>query len=389
MNKSKEKGLLDDLAKSRKSISYIEPDINQHCTEKKSKKPVFKNNEDASKYGYKISEKHTYKPLGVSEQLRIAKGSKQAVIKITKYGKGIDGILAHMKYISRNYDLELEDQNGDKLSKPEELNELVDTWQDIYFDNRKNTRDTMHVVFSVPPDSNRDDFNTLMREFLSEEYEGKNDYLFVQHNDTDHPHVHAVIVLRTIDGKKLNPRKEYLHYLRKDFAKKCREYGIDVDASRRFERGLNGPSRRSEMVQMHKHRGIISESDMKLLDAVKSKGEEVQSIIDASSENPRNKSIRSHYYNTAKSLYETAKSASNNEEKKRNAQASKILYEYSQSMPHEPTLPELLKLKVDSKKTLPKADYELDVGSIEQDIKNIQASTPLKRDVDIDIDIDD
>ena len=343
-------GLLDDAWSSRR---FIHQDKSE---DKKSK--LVKNNAreknteghkkriDASiKYGKKEGEPGGYKPLSVSEQIRIAAGFKQAVVKITSYGKGRDHIMNHLSYISRNFDIPLEDNTGSLLNTKGDSKSLLESWEAIYFDTRKNARDTLNLVFSSPPGTNRKTFHTLTREFLNEEFEGQHDYLFAQHDDTDHPHIHSVIVLRSIEGKKLDPRKQYINQLRKRYAEKCREHGVMVEASRRFERGIAGKSTRFEMVQMRSKKQVTPKADEKLLDVVKTEMQSGQGSANTGQtiRSARNKQVRALFYNTAKSLHDGYMSAPDDMKKDKDLKAAQLLFDYAKGMPNEMTRADYLK----------------------------------------------
>lgn len=378
---SKDKGILDDLAYRRGRL--YRPESSDDNAKKSNASKSSKEGFNRLAYGYRKHHKYQYKPLEISEQIRIAQELPQAVIKVTKYGKGASKINAHIKYISRKYTLELEDQDGIKYSTQESLENIVETWSEIYFDfkddstQKRTPRDTVHMVFSVPPCSDRKAFRDATSELLKDEFEGRNDYLFVEHADTEHPHIHAVIVLRTIQGKKLNPRKEYLHYLRKKYAEFCREKGIEVEASRRFERGLSGSSLNSKMTQMRKSRGIIPEADGRLVNAVKTDYSNIKSAR-SKKRSARNRSMRSHFLNTAKNLYEKAKQAVGQDEVQRLASTSKLLHDFAQQMPSEPTLPELLLEKVSQKQELNPVNA--------REILSQKQSSRHKDDKDLDVD---
>ena len=101
--------------------------------------------------------------------------------------------------------------------------------------------------------------------------------------------------MRSIKGKKLDPRKKYLNHLRNFFAEKCRDNGIMVEASKRCERGLGGTSRKSAMVQMYNQRGAIPKSDFKLRDRLENEG-----LTTIEAQKKRNENIRENYFTTAK-----------------------------------------------------------------------------------------
>jgi len=169
-----------------------------------------------------------------------AKKLPQAVTKITSFGKGYAQVLNHLSYISRNGELSLEDQDGQILNGGiAEQAELLDTWASDFGD-RVNSRDSVHLMLSAPEGSASESLKIAARTFLQKEFGNKHPYVFAIHTDTQKPHAHVCIKLMGEEGKKLNPRKDTLDGWREKFAKECREQGILVEASRRFERGLSG-----------------------------------------------------------------------------------------------------------------------------------------------------
>lgn len=176
------------------------------------------------------------KYLTRSEMLRTAARYPQAVLRITSFGKKIARIKAHLSYISRHGELSLEDQDGNSITTLEEQKELLASWEPN-FDTHKNSRHTMHFIVSVPRRNDRVLARNAASQFLKQEF-SNHDYVFVAHADTRNPHVHVVLNLKNERGKKLDPRKAYLHRLRQSFAAVCREQGIQVTASPRKARGL-------------------------------------------------------------------------------------------------------------------------------------------------------
>ena len=347
-------GLLDDAWSSRRFVNSNKIDdsktdkINknaQNSSGEKNKKRI----SSSVKYGKKKGESCEYKPLSVAEQIRIAAGLKQAIVKVTSYGKGCTHIMNHLAYISRNFDIPLEGNNDSLLKTKPDASALLDSWDSIYFDTRKNARDTVNLVFSTPPGTNRDTVNTLTREFLKEEFEDEHDYLFAQHNDTDHPHVHAVIVLRSTEGKKLDPRKQYINQLKKRYAEKCREHGVMLEASRRFERGITGKATNFSMVQMRMKKQVTPAADEKLMNIVKTEMQSDQGRADTGQaiRQARNTQVRATFYNTAKSLYDGYVQAPDGMKKDKDLQAAQLLFDYAKGMPNEVTRAEYLKQLID------------------------------------------
>ncbi|CAM4381192.1 MAG: hypothetical protein LEGION0398_MBIBDBAK_01085 [Legionellaceae bacterium] len=218
-----------------------------------------------------------YSP-SVSDMYLTSKGYTQAILKISSYGKGSHKVSKHLGYISRNGKLELEDQDGNLISGLEEQESLINEWMVDFSDDAKG-RDTLHMILSTPPGSSSENALNAAREFLTNEFSHNNEYIFVMHTDTDHPHIHCVIKLRGLDGLKLNPRKADLARYRKSFAKSCRQRGIKVEASRRFERGLPGKAKKTSFYRMNQ-RGKKPLSDLKLEQKIK---------VEIKQENPKAK----------------------------------------------------------------------------------------------------
>lgn len=347
-----EEGLLDGAGRSRRFVNSDETSANFPSA--KHKKTPFLNDKKSKRQlptDYSTREGTIRDELTVAEQLRIAAGFQQAIVKVTSYGKGAKSIFKHLAYISRAFGLPLEDANQSRIQSREEAWDLLDSWRAMYFDGRKNARDSVHLVFSAPPATCRATFKQVTREFLNEEYGEEHDYLFVQHDDTAHPHLHAVICLRAMSGEKLDPRKQYLHALRKRFAGKCREHGILLDASRRFERAIAGKSAKPQLVQMRYKRQVIPQVDKQLLARVNQEVTSVVPPVDTGEgvRAARNQRIRKQFYTTAKALFEKYQSAPHDVRAEKDIQAAKLLLDYSQSMPKERTRADVLKERLKEK----------------------------------------
>src|SRR5258708_7550896 len=90
--------------------------------------------------------------LPVAERVREARGFRQAIVKVTGFGRGARGVGKAMDYISREGELPLEKDSGELIRGREEQKELVKEWS-MDFDGFKNSRDTAQIVFSMPPGS--------------------------------------------------------------------------------------------------------------------------------------------------------------------------------------------------------------------------------------------
>jgi hypothetical protein len=270
--------------------------------------------------------------------LQTASRKTQAVFKISSYGKGQHKIAVHLSYISRRGKLELEDQDGNKLLSLQEQKQILKSWSPDFGDNPR-SRDTMHLVLSMPPGSDREKTLDAARKFLKKEYkDSSHEYMFVAHNDTDHPHVHVVIKMVSRYGNKLNPRKAYLHQVRKEYASICRSHGIDVEASSRVERGLAGQSQRSEFAQMKKCKRT-PQANINLVEKVKAE-QQLRNILDHPSQEKMIKSnqiIRKRYSDKAMELAHMSHKAKDMTEQRKYYRASRLFNKYAQSFPMETT----------------------------------------------------
>lgn len=174
---------------------------------------------------------------------RTVKRTPEVMVKITNRAGsrgGMSGIRAHLEYISRNGEVELEDHNGESLSGRDEVQDLAQAWR---FGGRgipeeSERRESFHVMLSMPPGTDRAAVRSAARAFAREEFGERNDYVFAAHNDEAHPHVHLVVLTRGCDGRRLNPRKADLQRWRERFAHELRERGVEANATPRRTRGV-------------------------------------------------------------------------------------------------------------------------------------------------------
>lgn len=177
------------------------------------------------------------KPMSRKQMLRVADRLPQAMVKVTSYASGMTRAMAAVSCINRDGELPMETGDGYVLTSMDEVKENMVEWGHD-FGERKNSRDTMHMVLSTPKDSDRIATHRAIRACAGEMFANNHSYMFAIHNDTEHPHGHLIVKMRGHDGRKLDPRKQDLNRWREVFAEKCQEQGIAVDASPRLARGV-------------------------------------------------------------------------------------------------------------------------------------------------------
>jgi len=174
----------------------------------------------------------------VSSSMRAATGSPEAVVKLASWGSGAASARDQLDYISREGELELEMSDGTTIESREEIRDLVDEWSDRFSHRRDGkARNTVHFVLSTPPETDRAATLKAARDWAQETFGEKHEYALVAHNDTDHPHVHIVAEVKGRDRSRFTVGPSDFHDMRERFAEKCRDRGIEMNATRRDVRG--------------------------------------------------------------------------------------------------------------------------------------------------------
>jgi len=193
----------------------------------------------------------------LARSLRIAQRRPQAVLKITRYGHGGAKILVRLQYVQRHGKLALEDENGEQIEDPRELRRRVKLWTEQAGatmaepgpEAARKRRVTAHFVLDAGRDTDREALRKSVREFLAERF-GKegHEYLFARHDDTKQPHVHVVLNMMDGQGRRLHTSVAEVQRWREQLAETARANGIEVDASRAWERG-KAPTRSRGLVK--------------------------------------------------------------------------------------------------------------------------------------------
>lgn len=167
----------------------------------------------------------------------------EVMVKITNRRGGQNGmgaIRAHLDYISRNGEVDLEDQDGNLISGRPEVRDLAQMWRVAGrgITETSTRREAFNVMLSMPPGTDRAAVKDAARAFAREELGEQRDYVFAAHDDEAHPHVHIVVLVRGRGGRRLNPRKADLQRWRERFAQELRDRGVEANATPRRTRGI-------------------------------------------------------------------------------------------------------------------------------------------------------
>jgi hypothetical protein len=162
----------------------------------------------------------------------------QVMVKVTGGGRGMAAIAAHLRYISKNGRLPIEDDRGVTERGKEALQAIERQWRvgGSMIENHSPRREAFNIMLSMPRGTDLLAVQQAAREFARIEL-ADHRYVMVLHDHQAHPHVHISVRAESKHGKRLNPRKADLQRWRETFAERLRGQGIEAEASRQAVRG--------------------------------------------------------------------------------------------------------------------------------------------------------
>ena len=182
----------------------------------------------------------------VRQKLReIVRRAPQVMVKLARAPKGMCGISNNFSYISRDGQLDLEDQDGQIITGTEAVRDLKQEWQQGGFPipQQSTKRDAFHLILSMPARTDPLAVQRAARALAAREF-FSSQYAMVLHtfetdpdpNPSRHSHVHLTVKTAGLDGVRLNPRKHDIQRWREGFAEALREQGIEATTTSRLQR---------------------------------------------------------------------------------------------------------------------------------------------------------
>lgn len=197
--------------------------------------------------------------------------------RLSNNSKGMRGVRNHLDYVSRNGEVTLETQDGEKLNGKKAVNGLTRDWQKLNIPEESKYREALNIVLSMPEHTDPEAVLNAARKFAAEQFDG-HQYAFGLHHEAHrpgepkHPHVHLCVLMRDEFGQRLNPRKNDLFEWRVRFAEKLREEGVQCAATKRQHRGQTQKPENSLLRAIRK-RGVLGnvhkQQALELIEAVK------------------------------------------------------------------------------------------------------------------------
>ena len=181
---------------------------------------------------------------------RVAGRAPEVMVKLTGRTRDPAHLKAHLDYISRNGELELETQDGAVISGRAEVMELAADWSAEQLADRRTRAEapfSHSVILSMPAGADPIVLRDAARAFAADMFAGRHDYVFTLHTDTPRPHVHLAISSRGHTGERLNPKKADLELWRQTFAQALRDRGVEAEATPRRARGVTRKAERTPL----------------------------------------------------------------------------------------------------------------------------------------------
>jgi type IV secretion system T-DNA border endonuclease VirD2 len=168
---------------------------------------------------------------------RIINAAPEVVVKVTGRQKGSSHVEAHLAYIGRKGDVEIETRDGEILTSIEEMKDRAEEWSDTLYWRERSTVSSVSMILSMPEGTDPEAVLGAVRAVAHRELSDNHDYVMALHTDTPRPHVHLTVQAEGLDRSRFNPRPADLHRLRERFAEELRERGVEAEATPRRARG--------------------------------------------------------------------------------------------------------------------------------------------------------
>jgi type IV secretion system T-DNA border endonuclease VirD2 len=176
-------------------------------------------------------------PTARAKLARIVRKAPEVVVKVTGRQRGGVHVKAHLDYIGRKGEVDIETRDGEILTTKEEVAECAAEWSDTLQWRSRPTVSSVSLIFSMPEGTDPDKVLGAVRALAHAELSDNHDYVLALHTDTPRPHVHLTVQAEGLDRTRFNPRPVQLNRYRERFARELRERSVAAEATPRRARG--------------------------------------------------------------------------------------------------------------------------------------------------------
>ncbi|MDB6100567.1 MAG: Relaxase/mobilization nuclease family protein [Gammaproteobacteria bacterium] len=204
-----------------------------------------------------------FSPAVLRQIARTVRYVPEVMVKVTGGGTRLGAVSAHVGYISREGELEIQTDDGERIADLDRQKALLKTWHleltaGQYRRGRSNAvrsrpvKLVHNIVLSMPAPTPAEKVRAAAEKFAREKFR-RHRYLMTLHTDQQHPHVHLVVKAEREHGLQLHIHKQMLREWREDFAAMMREQGVAANATSRTVRGRNKGRRQDRLYRIRQH----------------------------------------------------------------------------------------------------------------------------------------
>jgi type IV secretion system T-DNA border endonuclease VirD2 len=176
-------------------------------------------------------------PTARAKLARIVRKAPEVVVKVTGRQRGGNHVKAHLEYIGRKGDVDIETRDGEILTSKDDIAERAAEWSDTLQWRSRPTVSSVSLIFSMPDGTDPNKVLGAVRALAHAELSDNHDYVLALHTDTPRPHVHLTVQAEGLDRTRFNPRPVQLNRFRERFARELRVRGVAAEATPRRARG--------------------------------------------------------------------------------------------------------------------------------------------------------
>ena len=207
---------------------------------------------------------------------RLSSKVPEVMVKVTGRKHVGGAVSAHLAYIGRHGQLEIETRDGDLIDTKAAMIALGEEWDSDADSARGQRVAAVSLVFSMPEGTPPSVVKDATRAVAQQTFGETHDFVMALHVDTGRPHVHLTVAAAGENGRRYNPRKDDLALMRASFARELRSRGVEAEATPRRARGQ---IRSGQAMSLYKQRVAHQLGERPLPNADAAVLNEVRSVI--------------------------------------------------------------------------------------------------------------
>lgn len=189
------------------------------------------------------------KGKGVTSPYTNPKNVNHIVTKITGGAKDTQQMKSHFEYISRNGEIELQNELAQVVDLKSAVADFDDEMNLPIVKYKAGSKKTYQIVFSRKGKSNPETLKSVVAETVKTEFPNTKFY-YACHNDTDNTHVHIVLLRHSKSQVKHEIKKSKLNQLKKTYCEMLNRQGLEAvflsESDKQKMRGVSVENKRNK-----------------------------------------------------------------------------------------------------------------------------------------------